>query len=769
MTVKIKIRRTGESMENRKFKLNNVSIRLNTEKKLYSEEYITSPENAILAFKNILNNNEKEVLLIAYLNTRGQPINVDVFDADILNPTSFEAINLKEIFDTAVLSNAYSIISLSNRADMIIGNTFNTKEKNIIQELKSNCSIMGIEFLDHLVLRENSYISAKDEQLLDSILYPDFTQTMFNSIDKNINNNSFSKSFIELHNEKPLYSNSPITKDEMILLVHKLIHAYDREAFVIANLNEENKPVNISVAGLGTLNAAMVHPREILKSTILSKASSIILFHNHPSNNASPSVEDINTTKTIKKACSLIGVKLLDHIIIAQDHYCSINKYPDIQNIKDIKSISKNITEHKLFDNTSKYSHKSSQLEKVLDSRKELVKKIIDNLTNKNYIIDPNIYQHLKSPYNPVSGVTYKGGNKLKLMIIAAQENYNDPRWCTYNQAKENGWHVKPGERGILCEKFIFEKEEIKRDENGKILLDKNGNPEKEIIKLNPPIANYFYVFNATQIENIPELKIQNFTYDETIKIAEKFIRSSECPITEKMCNNAYYSPKEDCIVLPPKNTFISNEHFLSTSLHEMAHSTGHPDRLNRPLMNKFGSEEYALEELNAEISTIFIRSDLNIDLDMSSVFKHNIGYIASWIRVLNNDPNALFRACSEANKISNYLISNYEKSLTLSKEGFIEKITGELKQNDFKSTKTILENISKLALNSDENIKNINLKSICTEYKNLSKSLKSGVIDKNNISEYQKTIINIGTALKNQELKKLEIQKENKELFLER
>ena len=90
----------------------------------------------------------------------------------------------------------------------------------------------------------------------------------------------------------------------------------DREQFIIACLNTKNEPTNISVVSVGTLNKAIVHPREVFKTAILSNAASIMAFHNHPSGETTPSQQDIQLTKRLYEAGELLGIKLLDHLII---------------------------------------------------------------------------------------------------------------------------------------------------------------------------------------------------------------------------------------------------------------------------------------------------------------------------------------------------------------------------------------------------------------------------------------------------------------------
>ncbi len=100
----------------------------------------------------------------------------------------------------------------------------------------------------------------------------------------------------------------------------------DREQFIIACLNTKNEPTNISVVSVGTLNKAIVHPREVFKTAILSNAASIMAFHNHPSGETTPSQQDIQLTNRLYEAGELLGIKLLDHLIIGDRTFTSLKE-----------------------------------------------------------------------------------------------------------------------------------------------------------------------------------------------------------------------------------------------------------------------------------------------------------------------------------------------------------------------------------------------------------------------------------------------------------
>ena len=100
----------------------------------------------------------------------------------------------------------------------------------------------------------------------------------------------------------------------------------DREKFIVACLDTKNQPVNIQAVSIGSLNSAIVHPREVFKIAVLSNASSIICFHNHPSGNASPSKDDLAISSRIKEAGNIIGIPLIDHVIIGGCEYASLHE-----------------------------------------------------------------------------------------------------------------------------------------------------------------------------------------------------------------------------------------------------------------------------------------------------------------------------------------------------------------------------------------------------------------------------------------------------------
>jgi len=290
-----------------------------------------------------------------------------------------------------------------------------------------------------------------------------------------------------------------------------------------------------------------------------------------------------------------------------------------------------------------------------MEERRQLVEQIIENM-EKGYILPKP--QWGVSPFtfqNPVSHAKYHGANMIKLYLYSAANGYTDTRFMTFKQAQSMGWKVKKGEKGIRLEKFIFTKQVEQENPD-------TGQKEKVMVRLKRPMVNTFVVFNASQIDGIEPMKeMEPLEHNEVLEIADQLIASSECIVREEPQGKAYYRPASDTIVLPPRDVFISQEAFTVTLMHEMVHSTGHPSRLDRPLLSRFGTQKYALEELRAELGAFFMGTDLGIEGSQELLDSHT-QYLESWIKVLKDDPNELFRACSDAQKAVERLSDNLER-----------------------------------------------------------------------------------------------------------
>jgi DNA repair protein RadC len=126
---------------------------------------------------------------------------------------------------------------------------------------------------------------------------------------------------IRLNKDAPLMSGHPVkSPEDAVKLIGQELCEMDREVVCIINLKSDGTPINCTFASMGALDRSVAHPRELLKATILSNASTMIMIHNHPSGNLDPSMEDSILTDRMIKICDLVGVPLVDHIIVGGDN-----------------------------------------------------------------------------------------------------------------------------------------------------------------------------------------------------------------------------------------------------------------------------------------------------------------------------------------------------------------------------------------------------------------------------------------------------------------
>lgn len=254
------------------------------------------------------------------------------------------------------------------------------------------------------------------------------------------------------------------------------------------------------------------------------------------------------------------------------------------------------------------------------------------------------------APRNPLSGTVYRGVNRLHL----AMQGYADPRWMTLKQANDAGYRIKQGSRSTPVVYYQFTREQDKMDENGQPVLGDDGTPVRETVELARPILRMARVFNAAQVENFPPIPEQEkaFAWNPQEK-AEAVLANSGAIIRHDQRDRAFYRPSSDEIHLPPKTRFAQADQYYATALHELGHWTGHPDRLNREF-GPFGSSTYAKEELRAEISSWMVGQDIGVGHDPGQ----HAAYVKSWIAALKDDPLEIMRACRDAERIHDFVLS---------------------------------------------------------------------------------------------------------------
>jgi putative DNA primase/helicase len=189
-------------------------------------------------------------------------------------------------------------------------------------------------------------------------------------------------------------------------------------------------------------------------------------------------------------------------------------------------------------------------------------------------------------PFNPTSGTRYKGINIIALL----SRDFGDPRWMTYRQALGEGYQVRKGEKATQIQYWKFDIRRQAKDSAGRPVLDKKGDPVIEIVPLKRPTVFLAYIFNATQIDGIPNYEKPTLTWDP-IQAAERLVQSTNAKIQHNSLEDPYYAPDTDSIHLPGRGRFSSAANYYATLLHELGHWTGHQSRLNRDLNHRYGSQ----------------------------------------------------------------------------------------------------------------------------------------------------------------------------------
>lgn len=340
-------------------------------------------------------------------------------------------------------------------------------------------------------------------------------------------------------------------------------------------------------------------------------------------------------------------------------------------------------------------SEKKTAFDIIQEERRKLVEIIIENLDKKG-IEWFKEWSSLCTPHNGINGTEYHGGNKLKLGTIALLNDYKDPRWATFKQIADKGYKLNKGAKGVVCEHWRFSKtiEEVNAE---------TGEIEKKNVPLRSPSVSYFKVFNFTEVEGAPPFEIPERIKDEKIQeVIRNLEKSSKCLIEYENQDRACYIPSKDVILLPNQDLFINDLALASTLLHEMAHSTGHKERLDRDLTGEFGSPNYAREELRAEISSMFLQNQLNLPVT-DRQFENNQEYIRSWISILDKDPNEIYRASSDAEEIANFIVKEYKGiEQTVELEKSIKEKEPQIQVVDILALKKEKEQEKELEMNDD-------------------------------------------------------------------
>jgi len=272
--------------------------------------------------------------------------------------------------------------------------------------------------------------------------------------------------------------------------------------------------------------------------------------------------------------------------------------------------------------------------------------RIIQTIENSGKLPWVKPWKH--SGVSPSNGITKKPYEGINFFLLS-NAPYSNPYYLSYKQAESLGGNVRKGEKGwpvVFWKVGKYEKE------------GKDGSIEEK----NSFLLRYYTVFNVEQCENITmdPATIAGHVEHDPIEAAEAIIKGYKNgpSITIKPSEQAYYQPSIDSVTMPEMKQFITPEGFYATFFHELGHSTGHKSRLNRKELtghNPFGSHDYGVEELTAELSSAFMCAECGISND--NLERNSAAYLKNWINAIKADPKLLVTAAGRAGKAAKLIL----------------------------------------------------------------------------------------------------------------
>ena len=449
---------------------------------------------------------------------------------------------------------------------------------------------------------------------------------------------------IRMVEQPPLYSNEPMNNpDVAIRVMNEFLSHIDRELFCIVNLQADLTPINMNIVSVGSLNEALINPREIFKSAILSNAHSMMLIHNHPSGNLTPSTSDIQTTARMQELGELMGISLVDHIITGRNgNYYSFRdkgEFPDSRvrfstRVEDI-----DLTKGMVTEATAPYEEVTDTKEKgdvrdiptvqtatiPLPVQGKDMDSIMQSLeSGVEELFTSNRYQEFLKTMAKFHNYSFNN-----TMLIAMQRP--DATLVTsYKNWQSMGRQVMKGEKGITIiapapYKKMKEKEVL--DENQRPIMGTDGKPKTEQVEVTVPHFKAVTVFDIAQTSGEPIQTLAPELLTAAVQDFDSFMQAiqkiSPVPIRFDEINgnaNGYYHNVDKEIVIKKG---LSESQTLKTAIHETVHAKLH----DKEIMESLGVEKDRLtKEVEAESVAYCVCSSFGLDTS-----DYSFPYIAGW------------------------------------------------------------------------------------------------------------------------------------------
>lgn len=447
---------------------------------------------------------------------------------------------------------------------------------------------------------------------------------------------------IRMVEQPPLYSNEPMNNpDVAIRVMNEFLSQMDRELFCIVNLQADLTPINMNIVSVGSLNEALINPREIFKSAILSNAHSMMLIHNHPSGNLTPSTSDIQTTARMQELGELMGISLVDHIITGRNgNYYSFRdkgEFPDSRvrfstRVEDI-----DLTKGMVTEATAPYEEVTDTKEKgdvrdiptvqtatiPLPVQGKDMDSIMQSLeSGVEELFTSNRYQEFLKTMAKFHNYSFNN-----TMLIAMQRP--DATLVTsYKNWQSMGRQVMKGEKGITIiapapYKKMKEKEVL--DENQRPIMGTDGKPKTEQVEVTVPHFKAVTVFDIAQTSGEPIQTLAPELLTAAVQDFDSFMQAiqkiSPVPIRfDEIDGNAngYYHNADKEIVIKKG---LSESQTLKTAIHETVHAKLH----DKEIMESLGVEK---DRLTKEAESVAYCVCSSFGLDTSD---YSFPYIAGW------------------------------------------------------------------------------------------------------------------------------------------
>lgn len=449
---------------------------------------------------------------------------------------------------------------------------------------------------------------------------------------------------IRMVEQPPLYSNEPMNNpDVAIRVMNEFLSQMDRELFCIVNLQADLTPINMNIVSVGSLNEALINPREIFKNAILSNAHSMMLIHNHPSGNLTPSTSDIQTTARMQELGELMGISLVDHIITGRNgNYYSFRdkgEFPDSRvrfstRVEDI-----DLTKGMVTEATAPYEEVTDTKEKgdvrdiptvqtatiPLPVQGKDMDSIMQSLeSGVEELFTSNRYQEFLKTMAKFHNYSFNN-----TMLIAMQRP--DATLVTsYKNWQSMGRQVMKGEKGITIiapapYKKMKEKEVL--DENQRPIMGTDGKPKTEQVEVTVPHFKAVTVFDIAQTSGEPIQTLAPELLTAAVQDFDSFMQAiqkiSPVPIRfDEIDGNAngYYHNADKEIVIKKG---LSESQTLKTAIHETVHAKLH----DKEIMESLGVEKDRLtKEVEAESVAYCVCSSFGLDTS-----DYSFPYIAGW------------------------------------------------------------------------------------------------------------------------------------------